>query len=60
MDTFVMVFAHFFGFPSLYRVYQEKVDPFKFKSANCDCVKTQGFVLMGQNNFKIYMWYFNR
>ena len=41
----------------IYRVYQKKVDPFKFKLSitNCsDCVKTQGFLLMGQNHFKIY------
>ena len=40
---------------ALYRVYHKKVDPFKFKLSitYCsDCVKTQGFLLMGQN--KIY------
>ena len=35
----------------------KKVDPFKSKLSiiNCsDCVKTQGFLLMGQSHLKIY------
>ena len=41
----------------LYRVYKKKVDPFKFKLSIIfcsDCVKTQGFLLMGHNHLKIY------
>ena len=41
------------------RVYQKSIDPLKFKLAITyfrNCVKTQGFLLMGQNKLKIYVY----